>query len=275
MANKVWVLTGTTPGTWSTGANWSGGSAPGAADNIRIPAGTAPISGYDATAVTFGYVVVEAGYTGTIGSASSYLIMKCARFEFSGLGAAYIDLNNSNISPNVFATAAAAAGYRGLYLKGSNLATLSIEGGSVGLAALAFETAVAAAVRIAGSKADVWIGAGVTLTDVEALAGAVEIRCAVVGTITQGGTAKVTTTEVGAVATWTVNGGQAFPQSTGTVTTMTLNGGTTDFTGNGASRTVTTLKQNPGSQLVYDPNVLTITTRAAPDYPVRLSAAAA
>lgn len=273
MADKVWVGTSTL-GDWSVAANWSPSGVPGAADNVRIPPGSAVITaGLNQSAVALGYVIFEPGYSATVASAAANLQLTCSRFEFHGTGLAYIDLSASAISASIFNSASAATGLRGLYLKGSALVTVNVLGGKVGLASRPFETATIATVRCVDPKADVWVGSGVSLTTYYQDGGNGELRAAATTVTCYGGVLK--TREIGAITTLNANGGEIYPESTGTITTCNCNGGTTDFTGSGAARTVTTLKQNRGSTLIYDPAVLTITTRAAPDDPIRLTAAAA
>lgn len=267
MANVYWIVAEGTDGNYSTGANWSGGSAPSAGDYVRIPRGTGNITaGLDQSAVAIGDFIVEDGYTGTIGSSSGYLIIDPDRFEFSGQGEAWINIGTAAISPQIWKTAQAAEGYRGLYFKGSAIATLNVVSGQVGVAVVHGETSTITTCRVVEAGASVWLGAGVTLTTFEQLDGENILRCAATTVRCHGG--QLTTREIGAITTVTVNGGEFVPNSTGTITTLNLNGGSVDCGQSGAARTITTLKRNPGSSFRYDPNVITITTKSAPDYPV-------
>lgn len=279
MANVYWKAT--TAGSWATAANWSGGSVPVNGDNVRIPAGTASINaGLDQSAVTLANFLVDPGYTGAIGTSLAsgtlaYLQIACTRFEFAGTGASYINLGASNIPIQIFETQIPESGQSGLYLLGTNFTVVDIEGGYVGLARIHGSVSTVATVRVKGAAANVVLGSGCTLTTVENYAGDLELRAACTTLSHFKGTTR--TMEVGAITTVNVWGGRLLPESTGTITTANLYGGTTDFTGSGEARTVTTMKQNLGSTLVYDPNVLTITTRAAPEFtaPIKYVASAA
>jgi hypothetical protein len=276
MANVYWIAT--TAGSWATAANWSGGAVPVNGDNVRLPAGTASINaGLDQSAVTLANFIIDEGYAGAIGTpldsgTLAYLQIGCTRFEFAGTGESLINLGSSNIPVQIFDTAIPETGEFGLLLKGSNLTVADIEGGYVGFATIHGETATIATLRVKGAAARVWAGSGCTLTTVENYAGELELRAAC--TTLSHFKGRTRTSEVGAITTLNVWGGTMLPESTGTITTANLYGGTTNFTGSGEARTVTTLKQNVGSTLLYDPNVLTITTRAAPEFtvPIKLVA---
>lgn len=242
--------------------------APAATENVRIPAGAGDLDGGDFSGTAINEFVVEDGYTGTIGAEGDPLIIDPDAFRFAGLGESYVDIYTANISPQIFKTAAAGTGLRGLYLTGSNIATVNVMGGALGIAARAGETSTVATVRVIGSDADVWVGAGTTLTTMYQTNGNSEQRCASTTTTVYGGT--LHTKESGAITTMNVRGGEVFPESTGTITTLNAEDGAVDFTTSGAPRTVTTLKQNPGSTVNYDPAVLTVTNRSAPDYPISL-----
>lgn len=73
MATVYWVgATGSQP--WSTGANWSTGSAPANGDAVYILSGSSDInSGLSQSAVTVASLTIGNGFTGTIGTASAYL----------------------------------------------------------------------------------------------------------------------------------------------------------------------------------------------------------
>ncbi len=269
MANKTWAGT---DGNYGTAGNWSPSGVPSTGDHVRIPASSSQsiTSGLDQSAVAIGDFIVEEGYTGEIGTAAAYLQIDPNRFEFNGAGQAWIDIGSAAIDVQVLGTATAATGERGLYLKGSAIDELAVLGGNVGVAAIHGETATVTTCRVTGTSADVWIGAGVTLTTLRVNAGTVRLRCAATTVAVYGGT--LYTEEAGAITTVNLEGGTIYPNSSGTVTTLNAEGGTADFTKSGLARTVTTLKQNPGSTLTYDPAVLTITTQAAPDDPISLRA---
>lgn len=272
MANKTWIGT---DGSYSTVGNWSPSGVPTTGDAVYIPAGGGSIStGLNQSAVTdiLSFEVAE-GYTGTIGSSAGYLQLDLVNttgiFIFSGIGEAYIDLGNSAISPSIRETYSPDVGYHGLYLKGSALVTLNVIGGDVAVAGIFGETSTLTTARAVGRSAKLYLGAGVSLTTMYQTAGDNRMDCAATTVTVWGG--KLLTRGAGAVTTMTIGGGAVRSESTGTITTLNANAGEVDFTGSGASRTVTTLAHNPGATIVYDPNVLTVTTRSAPNGPANIS----
>lgn len=271
MANKTWVGTAT-PGDWSVAGNWSASGVPSNGDNVRIPAGSSAITaGLNQSAVALGDVIFEEGYAAQVGTSTGYLQIDPDRFEYWGGGttANYIDLGSAAISIRIYGSPSASTGYRGLYLKGSALATVDIFDGKVGIAYLAHETSTVTTLRVAtDSTASVWAGPGLSLTTYLQEGGDNRLYCAATTVTCQRGTLR--TFGTGAITTYNHNGGNSYPNSTGTITTMNINAGAVDFIESMASRTVTTLKQNPHSLLRYDPAVLTITNRSAPDHSVRV-----
>lgn len=248
-------------------------------DDVRIPAASiqAIDEGLDQASVAIGDFIVEEGYNEAIGTNVSGVITNLRidpnRFEFFGNGASYIDITTAAIPVQVFGTASAVAGARGLYLIGTAISTLSVVSGSVGIAVNHGELSSVTTARIVGPSASVWFGEGCTLTTLENTDGESKVRCAATTITIQGGT--VYTEEVGAVTTVTQNAGLFYGNSTGTITTLTGNGGLASFLKNGSSRTITTYAQNPGHDIEYNPNILTITNESAPNGPIRKSSSRA
>lgn len=251
---------------------------PVAGDHVRLPAGSGAISsGLDQSAVAIGDFIVEDGYVQAIASAAAPLRIDPDRFEFSGVGTAYIDLRAANIDAQVFKTASAATGSQGLYLQGSNLSKLIVHGGIVGVAVRHGETSTVDTVRCTGSAAQVTLGAGVTIsTALYVTAGSVISRCsATIPAVTlEGGQFK--SEEAGAITALSIDKGTAICNSTGTVTTVNLtgSGAVLDLSQSGASRTFTTINHSLG-RIRYDKNVVSITTYNPPASsigPVELSA---
>jgi len=240
---------------------------PAAGDDVRIPAKStqAITAGLDQSGVAIADFIVEKGFSKAIAGEDAYLQIDCDRFEFSGLGESYIDLGSANISPQVFDTAAGGEGERGLYLLGSNLATLAVQSGSVGVAVNHGELSTLAAVNAIGEGASAWLGAGVTLTTWRQLAGDHILRCAATTANVFDGL--LTTEEEGAITNLNAYGGQVISNSAGTVANVLIQGGEVDTTQNGRARTCTNVKVNSG-RLLYDPSVLTITNWTTPDFPV-------
>lgn len=273
MADKTWYgLDAGNEGELNTAANWIPSGVPASGDNVRFPAGSGSITDdLDALKTAtlsgaLGVVVFEPGFLGTVGDESGNMQFTCTRLEFYGRGQAFIDIEASAIVPRIFATASAGEGSRGLYIKGSAMTGIEVAGGNVGLAARHGETATCATIRIIGSDANVDIGPGVTATTVYQTGGVCLQRAASTTTTVYGGEWR--SREVGTITTVNARGGNLYPESSGTITTLNADGGITDFTRSGVSRTVTTLKRNPGCVVRYDPAVLTVTTQSAPDYPV-------
>ncbi len=277
MADKIWLGNDSgNEGDLNVAANYDPSGVPVATDNLTIPAGSNAIT-LNLTALNnatlsgaLGKVVVEPGYAQPTGLSTADWQFSCTQFDFSGLGLSYIDLEASAIAPEIRATQSAATGYYGLNLIGSALTVVNVIGGSVALAPRITEAATIATLRVVGSTARVLVGRDVTLTTSYMTDGTVYLYCAATTATLHGG--KWYSREVGAIATLNVYGGTAYPESTGTITACNCEGGTTDFTKSGDARTVTTLKQNPGATLIYDPAVLTIGTRAAPEFPISLVA---
>lgn len=254
MATRIWQ--GDVDGDYSDTANWFGGNAPGAADDVRIPAGSGDIDGGDYSATAIGDFVVEPGYTGTIGDATTSLKIDPDAFRFEGLGQAYFNLHSAAISPQIFSSAAAATGLSGIYVVGSALVTINVMGGSVGIASRAGETTTVATIRVVGTGANVRVGKGTSLTTYYQKDGKGELHCAATTVSCFGGT--LSTKEIGAITTLNVYGGNVTPESTGTITTLNCNGGNVDLTTSGAARTVTSLVINGGGVTVHS-GVVTLT----------------
>jgi hypothetical protein len=237
---------------------------PMAAQHVRIPNGSAAISsGLDQSAVAIGDFIVE-DHNAVIGSATAYLRIDPDRFEYTGSSTAYINLMSAAITAQVWKTATANAGNVGLYLLGSALSGVSVEGGTVGLAFRGGETSSVTEARCRGASSRLFLGNGVsTVTTVYALdGGAIYQRCA--STTTKGRDGILYTEENGTIGTFTVYGAtKAFPASSGTITTFNSEDAncSVDFTGSSESRTVTTFNFKKGN-LKYDPAVVTVTTLA-------------
>ena len=222
---------------------------PQATEHVRIPVGAGTISSnLDQSAVAIGDFIVEEGYEGVIGASTGFLAIDPNRFEFSGTGQAFINLTTAAIPLTVHRTAAALTGERGLYLRGSALTVLSIQGGQVGLAVRPGETSTATTVRVLGDGTSVWLGNGVTLTNLHQYAGDTVVRCAVGTTILYDGT--MTTEENGGMTTSATQlGGNYVWKSSGTIAAYNIYGGTFDMQQSGVARTLTALNKYGGTIL--------------------------
>lgn len=233
---------------------------PRTGDSIEIPVSSGTItSNLDLSGTTLAKVTGGAGQSTAIGSATGYLRLKCTGFEWNAGGIAYIDLHDSAIAPIIKGTATPSTGGRGLYLKGSALTTLSIEGGDTGLAWLGGDTATVATVRITGNGT-LWIGGGASVTTLQVEDGTALAYCGLT-TLTQlGGT--VRTEGSGTITTVNTAGGNFVPNSTGTITTHNVTGGNTDWYGTGSARTVSTTNLKRGGSWTVGFNIEAVTYTA-------------
>lgn len=266
MATKFWVGgDATSPNDWATAANWSPAVVPIAGDDVIIQ-GAVNIDGYDASAVTLNNFTVEDGYTGTIGSRTTYLDITMGAadiFTFSGRGRAYIDVNASAVDMVIHTTASQSQGQAGLYLLGTAIDDVQVRGGSV-----KFEGSTVTTFD-AKNGSNVEFDSGCTVTNLNNTGGTVVSEGtstnvkATGGTTTINGTAAVTSLEC--------RGGTLFCNTTGTVTTLTVaDTGSVDMRNLLTARTVTTLDINGGS-IRYNPNVITVTNAITSDGALRIT----
>jgi hypothetical protein len=273
MATKTWSLTAT--GDLSVSGNWVPSGVPATTNDVYFPPGSPAVTA-GLTALNnatlggpLGRVVFQPGFNGAVATSTTYMQFTCTSLDFSGTGLAYLDLQASSISPQIHNSSNPAVGYAGIYILGSALSNVNVNGGTVGLAWQSGETATATTVSVCGSGATALIGPGVTLTNVKQTLGYCELHCAASGTVSvYGGT--FYSKETGTIATLHTYGGTIYCESTGTITTLTSDGGTTNFLTSQQARTVSTMKINQGS-MAWDPAVLTVTTQAAADYAIRVS----
>lgn len=238
---------------------------PQATENVRIPAGSGNISSnLDQSAVAIADFIREEGHEGTIGSATGYLRIDPDRFEHHGSGQAWIDIGTAAISAHIYETGSANTGERGLYLRGTAIATLNVMGGSVGLASLPGELSTATTARILGDNTSLWIGNGVTLTNLHQYAGEVRLRCGCTTLIIYDG--QHISEENGAMTTVTLKDGEYIYQSSGNITTFHLYGGTLDELQSGAARTISTINLYAGSATILrNKEAVTHTTETTND----------
>ena len=267
MANKIWL--GTTDTDWATAANWSPSGAPASSDNVRfVAAYSNNIAGYNASAVNLADCVVEAGFSGTVGSATADLQLSCTYFEFSGEAVTYIDLGSTSVDPRILKTAVSpGTGQYGLYLIGTGIGTLSVEGGSTGLAAVHGQAATAVTIRQRGG--DIRVGSGATVTNYTGYSGSATVNTNLTTVKLFGGT--LTTGEQATVTTLTIEAGTCVANSSGTITTATIHGGNLDLSQTGVARTVSTLNLNPGGGISYDPDSVTLSTISEADAPITIT----
>jgi hypothetical protein len=241
---------------------------PRATEHVRFASDSASINsatGLDQSGIALGDFIVEEGYGGTIGSATlGYLYIDPDRFEFNGNGVCYLDLFTAAIPVQIYGTASAAAGLRGLYLRGSGITVASVMSGQVGIASNAGETATLTTARVLGEDTSVWIGNGVTITNLHQYQGEARIRSGATTVIQYGG--NLFSEENGALGTVTMKAGIFQANSSGTITTLNLYGGTLDLQKSGGARTITTLNKYRGAwSILRNKEAVTITTETPQD----------
>lgn len=265
MADKRWIGT---DGVASTSGNWSPSGVPTTGDHVTFPAGGGSVtSGLSTmTGVVLGTVKIEKGFANTIGVISAttltYLQFECARLEVDGTGSYALNIETANISPIVRGTGTPNTGYFGLYLKGSNIATLNCLGGTTVVAGGVGGTSTLATLRMSGDATRVDLASGCTFTTAYVRGGTLNMDCAA-ATVTQDGASTVYTTGVGAITTYNARAGTAVLQSSGTITTLNLDGGFADFSRSNIARTVTTVNVELPSRIKVDTSIVTITNAYA------------
>ena len=213
-------------------------------DAVRIPAtSTQPIiSGLNQSAVTLASVIVEEGAPAIgVDASGSYLqigVSGAVRIAGGGLtlldfGASTVDIQteHNSLTP--------APGYASLYLKGTGIGNLSINGGNVALAWRMGEVSTATNIRVCGPSCRLWSGSGVTNTTVNMLNGTAVVRHAISTLYQSGGL--LTTQGSGTVGTAYVYGGIWYSNSTGVVSTTNIYGGTLDTLTCGLARTMSAI----------------------------------
>jgi hypothetical protein len=242
---------------------------PQAGEYVRIPAGAGSIttaSGLDQSAVSIEDFHVEEGYDGTIGSATGFLRISLANnFYFKGTGQAFIDLGGSS-DAFIYGTASASTGEFGLYLRGTALSLVDVQGGSVGIAVLPGETSTLTTLRMSNRGTTVKCGAGVTLTSaLPIFEGNLWLHCNATTVTKYGG--NVYLREAAAITTVNSLGPGSFSYgSSGNITTYNNRGGSLDMRASNASRTLTTLNLYTTSGSVsYNKEAVTITNHTMND----------
>lgn len=253
---------------WGTARNWSLNAVPVATDDIVIsaPASGACVAikyGLNQSSVALDEFVVDKSFNADIGRIEDgrvfYLRIDPNSLDYkSSSNFAAIDIGSANISPQIECYGFPATGRHALYLKGSNIATLEVKRGNVGVAPNTGETTTVATLLcsyLENPQSDVTlkVGSGVTLTTLTQSGGNCELGCAAT-TVSVSEGATLTTVGTGAITTLNVNG-TVYPNSTGTITTINLYSGVLDFRRDTSTRTVTTLnilpRQEQGPKIYY------------------------
>ena len=203
MPDRVWI--GGTSSVWSLAANWSTATVPIAGDDVYIVSGSVSITGYDASAVTLGRLVVGSQYTGTIGGSVAKMQISATDFDFSGSQDCYFEGDYTTLTVQDTAATSTALNLSGAGT--DNITTL----------------------RILGGKGTVNVEASQELTTIEQI-GADGVTLNIADTVTM--TSATLTMDSGvvemaeAIATITIFGGELKSTiGSGTVTTLDQYGG--------------------------------------------------
>jgi hypothetical protein len=275
----TWSGTGNTTNAVSNNdygqaTNWSTDAVPTTSDDVVLGDGTVAVKyGLNQSSVTIDEFNVSSGWTGDIGRWEDgklhYLRIDPDSFNYNGRSQfAAFDLGSANIAATIQGSGTpSTTGGNSVYIKGSNLTTLTVNSGNVGVANADNDTATVATIRVnqlVGVTAPtVVVGAGTTLTTLSASAGSITQKCAST-TTTIGADATLTTQGTGAIATVNCYGTGYF-NSTGTITDLYAYG-TVDFSQSTASRTVTNLRPQPGCTIILAAGV-TVTNIIQPTNP--------
>ena len=275
----TWTGTGNTTepvsnNDYGQATNWSTDAAPTTNDDVVLGDGSVAVKyGLDQSSAAIDEFNVSSGWTGDIGRWDDgklhYLQIDPDSFEYRGRSQlAAFDLGSANIAANIQGSGTpSTTGGSAVYIKGSNLTTLTVNSGNVGVAMADNDTATVATVRVnqlSGVTAPtVAIGSGATLTTLSASAGTITQRCAST-TTTVGADATLTTLGTGTIGTVNCYGTGYF-NSTGTITDLYAYG-TGDFSQSTVARTVTNLRPQPGYTIILASGV-TVTNIIQPTNP--------
>lgn len=256
------VWTGATDNAWTTVTNWSPGNVPTTGERILIPAGTPSITCVGMSDIDYTSIYIAPGYAGTIGSSANRMTSSFVDLIHKGSGKIWVSEGASTSTRwiidapgNVDAADITGACTNlfvvrgGVTLNGASSFTLI----SVGFRGSQAGDATLVISGTGGTQATVhqW-GGRVTNTSTVTLANIMAGDW-----IQQVGSA-ITTAYIG-------GGGQAklqYESNTTMTTAAVYSGGTLDVQRNRtAIVTITTLYQFPGSTLLEDAQLLTVTNR--------------
>lgn len=242
-------------------------SIPIAGDSVVIPEDSGDItSNLDQSAVAIVDFIVEEGYEGTIGSVTGPLKIDPDRFIFHGGGTnefCYIDLHTAAIAAEVRGTASVGVGESGLYLIGSAITLLDVQGGSVAFGMLpGLAATLTTGARVRGNTGKLMIGGAAVCPLLQVSAGECHHENSIADILLTGGT--IRTKRASAVSgVCTISGGTWYDQSTGTKASVIINGGTADTTQAGGAVIWSALLPTSGT-LRDDKARLTITAITRP-----------
>jgi hypothetical protein len=221
-------------------------------------------AGLNQSAIGLNSVTFDPGYTGNVGSTSAgFLQIACSSFTYAGSGSyAYFDLGSGTVAPVINNTGTNNRGAYGVYLKGTGLTNVEVNGGSVQIG-YPGDTCDAQTLNITGGQ--VLINESGSVTTVNNYGGSVTTYTD--NTTLNNYRGSYTLKRSAALTTANVDSGNINLDSSGTITTLNLNGGTLNSLA-GNARTITTLNWKAGASLRYFPANTTITNFSAPTEPI-------
>jgi len=235
------------PNDYNVTDNWSLEAIPVNGDDVRIPSHVTDsiLYGLDQHTVLLSSFRREEGCTVAIGSVNQPLHIDADTVVLAGTGQAFIKIDNPTSDVIVTESGGSSGGAYGTNLTGAGIAKLTVElddsSQTLGIAALAGETATVTAIAISGDG-EVVVGSGVTkvgggdVTIIDLVSGTLETHCAV-ATVNTGGTY---THHSGAISTsLNITGGQTTYNSSGTPAQIILNAGATLTMGPSAANPTT------------------------------------
>jgi len=275
------IWTGTTNGDWGTDTNFSPAQVPITGDTVIMENNAVAVTGtLDQSAVTLAALIIKQSYTGTIGTAATYLQIGATLVDIgehygygTPLGSQRIMLDFGTVASTInihnTCTTSADSGRAPVRIKIVEATSdIFIRKGTVGIGANIhgdLSTVDEIHVGFVDSKASdatVVIGASVTLDELQMTGGEVTLQCAATTVGVIDGT--LYTEGSGAITTMTVEGGTVYSNSSGTITTLNAKGGTVDFTKSSEDRTVTTTDYWVGAKIKWDPTYITLTNDPEP-----------
>lgn len=270
-SSKTSTTANANPSDYGLAQNWSLEAIPTSSDDVVFDTGSVDVLyTLNQSAVSIGSFTVAKGCSSVFGRFDNgkpiYLRIAPTSLRYEGNGSlAMFDIGSANISPVItsYGTPASTGRYAA-YIKGSNIATLTVNKGKVSVASLPNETTTVATLIVGyvstlASDAEVTVGSGVTLTTLNQAGGTATIGCAAT-TLTNAAGSTLYTTGTGAVTT--VNAyGTAYLSSSGTITTLNAYG-TVDLTKDRTARTITTTNLYAGATVKYGSHI-TFTNKPA------------
>lgn len=245
--------------------NWSQNDAPDATDDLIFEPGNVHWKyGLNQSSIAITDFKVMKGCQMDFGRFEfgkfHYLRIDPDSFDYRGNGGLCLfNIGSANISPYIESYGSPSVnGRHVVYITGSNIATLKVAKGNVGVGVLDADAATVATILcglVDNPQADtnLTIGAGTTLTTLTQAAGLCLLRCAATTANLNGGV--LTTEGTGAITTVNVRPGTTFyPKSTGTITTLNV-WGTCDASRDQSAKTFSTVNAKPGGHLILNSSV--------------------